>query len=180
MRTWMRLLPAVLLAIPATGSALRADADTDKKIENLQKEVADLRKDIERLRKDLTDTATQSSAVLEQLRSINRNLEGIAKEQDRISRYGPGAIPPGPVPSAPLPTTGMITVQNNYLAPATVRINDRPFVVAPGQTTQIGAPIGTFHYSVDVDGFISSQPPRTDNLPAAGYRITIFPQRPMF
>jgi hypothetical protein len=72
---------------------------------------------------------------------------------------------------------GTITVQNNYLAAATVRINGQPFEVAPGRSRVInGVPTGTFQYVVDVDGFGTVEMPRTDNLPSAGYRITIFPK----
>jgi outer membrane murein-binding lipoprotein Lpp len=179
MRTWMKLIPAVLLAVPFTGPALAADAETDKKIDQLQKDVAQLRKDIEQLRKDLTDNATQRNATIEELHRIGGVLDHMARDQERIARYGPSPLPPGGGPPAPLPNTGTITVQNTFRAPATVRINGRPWVVTPGQPLHIdGVPTGTFQYSVDVEGFGTVEPPRTDNLPAAGYRITIFPKMP--
>ena len=49
MRTWTRLIPAVLLALPFTVSSLHADAETNaKKIEQLQKDIKQLREDVEK------------------------------------------------------------------------------------------------------------------------------------
>jgi TolA-binding protein len=171
----MRLIPALLLAVPFTWSSLRAEEKSnDQKISDLQREVSELRRDIAQLRKDLLDNATQRNADTEELRRIRTAVERMAREQETISRYGPPALPPG---APPLQPTGTITVQNNYSAPATVRINGRPYVVAPGQSMPIhGVPTGTFQYSVDVDGFGMVELPRTDNLPSAGYRISIFPR----
>jgi hypothetical protein len=177
MRTWKRLIPAVLLAILFVGTSLHAeDAETNAdKITKLQKDVAQLQKDVSDLRKDVLDNAAQRAATTEQLARIRELVERMAAQQGVIRQTGfdPRSVAPG----GAVPTTGTITVQNVYSYPATVRINDRSFRVQPNQTLPIsGVPTGTFQYSVDVDGFGTVEPPRTDNLPPAGYRISIFPR----
>ncbi len=183
MRTWMRLIPAVLLVVPFTGSPLcAADETTDQKIKNLQDDVAKIRKDLESLKDEVRTSSVRGAEVAKDLQDIKNLLHDMASRQAAISRqaaYDPRSLLPNGPPAPPLPTTGTITVQNNYSAPATVRINGRPFSVAPGQSVPIGGvPTGTFQYSVDVEGFGTVEPLRTDNLPAAGYRITIFPRMP--
>jgi hypothetical protein len=178
MRTWKRLIPAVLLVLPFTGSWLRADAETNADaIKQLQKDVKKLQEDVAQLRKDFTDNAAQRNANAEQLRAIRETLDRMARQQDTL-RIQPGYDPRSINPAVP-PASGTITLQNHYSAPATVRINDRPYRVEPNQTVPVlGVPTGTFQYSVDVDGFGTVEPLRTDNLRPVGYRITIFPRMP--
>ena len=65
------------------------------------------------------------------------------------------------------------------MAPATVAINGRTYRVEAGQTLPIlGVPVGTFQYSVDVDGYGTAESLRTDLLRSVGYRIRIFPKMP--
>jgi TolA-binding protein len=178
MRTWMRLIPAILLATPFTGPAYAADAETDKKIDQLQKDVAQLRKDLESLREEVKNSNARGAKVSEDLQEIKTILRDLANRQAALTRqaaYGPPGIPSGATPSP----TATITVQNTYSAAATVRINGQSYRVAPGQTMPIlGVPTGTFQYSVDVDGYGTVEPLRTDTLQPAGYRITIYPRMP--
>ena len=183
MRTWIKLIPAVSLAIALIWSPLRAaEETTDQKIEKLQKDVAKLRKDLEDLKDDVKTSSARGAKVAEDLQDIKKLLRDMADRQAVISRQSaydprsllPAAPPPGVPPRL---ASGTITVQNNYMAPATVRINGRPYVVAPGQPMPIvGVPPGTFQYSVEVEGFGMVEPLRTDILPSSGYRITIFPK----
>jgi TolA-binding protein len=200
MRTWMRLIPAVLLAIPFTGSARAADETTDQKIKKLQDDVAQLRKDLESLSDEVKKSNARGARVAEDLQEIRTILQhpqpagaarladdiqeiktilrDMASKQAAITRqaaYGPSGVPAG----APLPATGTITVQNNYSAAASVLINGRPYRVAAGQTVRVtDVPTGTFQYSVDVDGYGTVGPVRTDTLQPVGYRITVFPGMP--
>jgi capsid protein len=177
MHTWTRLVPAVLLAVLFAPSLLRAaDAKTNAdNIEQLQKDLADLRKDLRGLRKDLTDLGVSHNMTAEQLNKIEKLLLDMARRQEaseRVSRYGPSTGAPGATA-----TTGTITVQNVYSAPATVRINGQAFRVEAGQTRLIGGvPAGMFQYAVDVEGYGAVEAPRTDTLQTTGYRITIFPR----
>jgi len=185
MRTWMRLIPAVFLIASSTPALLHAADETTIKKEDLQK----IQEKLDKLQSDMTANNLRDTRTVEDLRVIREELqkirallermENMAREQERIARYGPPALPPGGAPAAPLPTTGRITVQNNFSAPATVRINGQPYAVGIGQSRAIfGVPTGSFQYSVDVEGFGTVELPRTDTLPATGYRITIFPKMP--
>ncbi len=181
MRTWIKLIPAVLLAVPFTGFSLHAQETTDQKIKNLQDDVAKIRRDVESLKDEVRRSSVQAANVATDLQDIKRLLHDMAERQTVISRqsaYDPRSLLPAAPPGAPpLPATGTITVQNNYAAPATVRINGQPYAVGVGQARAIyGVPVGNFQYSVDVEGFGTVEPPRTDTLPATGYRITIFPR----
>lgn len=177
MRTWTRLIPAVLVAVPFTWSSLRAAEETaDQKIKKLQDDVAQIQKDLESIKKEVKDSNARGARVAEDLEDIKTILRDIANRQAAISRqsaYGPAALPP----AAQIPATGAITVQNNYSSRATVRINGRPYDVGIGQSIRIrDVPTGAFQYSVDVEGYGTVEQPRTDTLPAAGYRITIYPK----
>ncbi|MGH7169529.1 MAG: hypothetical protein ACRELF_04280 [Gemmataceae bacterium] len=179
MRTWTRLIPAVLLLLPFTGASLRADAETNaKKIEQLQKDVEKIRKDLESLRNDVKNSSARGAKIAEDLQEITKLLRDMASKQETLTRqagYGPGSVSPGGAP----PATGTIKVQNNYTAPATVYINDRSFRVEPGRIGTIGeVPTGLFQYSVDVEGYGAIRPPQTATLRPGGYRINIFPKMP--
>jgi hypothetical protein len=174
MRTWTRLTSAVLLTLALFCPTLRAADPPEtnaQKIEQLQKEVAQLQKDVLEMRKDLLDNAARRNATAEQLARIQELLERMALQQGVIRQAGfdPRSVAPGGAPA----TTATITLQNTYLAPATVRINGQSYRVSPGQTLPIAFPIGTIQYSVDVDGTGTLEPLRTDTLQPAGYRINI-------
>jgi TolA-binding protein len=190
MRTWMKLIAAVLLIPLATPALLHAADDTAIKKEDFQ----ELIDKVDKLQSDMTAnnlrgtrTAEELRVIREELQSIRKileRMENMAREQERnaerIARFGPSTSPPGgPPPAAPLPPTGTITVQNTYSAPATVRINGQPYEVGIGQTRAIySVPTGPFQYSVEVEGFGMVEPPRTATLPATGYRINIVPRMP--
>jgi hypothetical protein len=183
MRTWMKLIPAVLLAIPFTWSPLRAADDaTDQKIKKLQDDVAQMRKDLESLREEVRTSSARGAKVAEDLQDIKNMLRDMNREAS-IRRYGPSSLVPGVPPSIPpgaaIPPTATVTVQNTYSAAATVRINGQSYRLAPGQTLPVLMPTGTIQYSVDVDGFGTVEQLRTDTLPATGYRITIYPRMPL-
>ncbi len=114
--------------------------------------------------------------VAEDLREIIKRLDEIARKQDQITRpsgYGPpsGDIGNGGAPAG----TGTITVQNQYPATATVRINGQSFIVEPYRTRVIGGvPLGTYNYEVEVEGYGLVQPLQTETLRSVGRRITIF------
>ncbi len=182
MRTWTRLVLAVLLATPFTGSSLRADAETnDKKIEKLQTDVAQLRKDMESLRNEVRDSSARGARTATDIQDIKDLLRTLAKQQDTLRResgYDPRSVTPG-IPGGVLPTMGTVTLENVYSAPATVRINGQSYRVDPGQVLPITVPLGTFQYSVEVDGNGLTKPLSTETLRPAGYRIRIYPRIPL-
>ncbi len=170
MRTWTRLIPAVLLAFPFFGPSLRAgDAETNvKRIESLEKEVAKLHKEMEELRR---------STSQEELAKIRELLELMAVKQGVIAQrqagYNPSSVGGGAPPVAPS-STGTITVENQFLGDAQVRINGQMYTVRPFQTIQVPrVPTGSFEYSVEMNGMLI-QPPRFETLQATGYIIRIF------
>jgi hypothetical protein len=182
MRTWTRLIPAVLLILPFTPALLRA-ADPD--IKSLNDRLDQLSQKVKTLEDNVTSNSLRGNrveaelrAVREELGRIRELLERMAQQQGAIQRqagYDPRSVSPG----GAIPTTGTITVQNNYTAPATVHINNQTFRVEPGQTRPIsGVPTGLFQYSVDVEGYGTVEPPRSDTLRPWGYRINIYPRMP--
>ncbi|GEM_PF-6750948 len=179
MRTWMRLIPAVLLVIAFTNSARAADVETDKKIDQLKTEVAQLRKDLDNLKVEVN---ARGARVAEDLQEIKNLLRDMANRPplSRQSGYDPRSLLPGAPSATPLPTTGTITLQNVYPAPATVRINGQPYFVDANQTREVrNVPIGPFQYSVDVEGYGTVEPLRSDTLRPAGYLIRIYPRMPL-
>ncbi len=173
MRTWARLIPAALLAIPFTWSSLYADAETNaQKIEKLQKDVAQLQKQIEDLRKDLSDNALRRNASTEELGRIRELLERMAVQQGVIQQrqagYNPSSV------NAGVPSTAMITVDNQFGADALVRINGQPYLVPAFRTIQVPRiPTGSFEYSVELNGGLI-QSPRQETLQPPGYTIRIY------
>jgi hypothetical protein len=184
MRTWTRLIPAVLLVLPITPALLHA---ADPETPSLNDRLNQLSDKVKKLESDVTANSLRGNRVETELRAIKDELSSIRKLMERMAGQEPLRIQPGydprsinpAVPGGILPGAGTITVQNQYLAPATVRINDRPFRVEPNQSLPItGIPTGTFQYSVEVDGYGMIEPLRTDTLRPAGYRITIHPRMP--
>ena len=170
MRTWTRLIPAVLLVLPFLGPSLRAgDAETNaQRIEKLEKEVGKLHKEIEELRK---------STSQEELARIRELLERMALHQGVIAQrqagYNPSSVGGGAPPVAS-PTTGTITVENQFPGDAQVRINGQTYTVRPFQTIQVPrVPTGSFEYSVEWNGMFI-QPPRFETLQPTGYIIRIY------
>ena len=181
MRTWTRLIPAVLLILPFTPALLHAADDPALLTDRLNQ----LSKKMETLESDVKSNSLRGSRVAEELRDIRVELgkirellELLAKQQGTL-RIQPGYDPRSVTPGGPVPTMGTITVRNHYTAPATIAINGRTYRVEAGQTLPIlGVPAGTFQYSVDVEGYGMVEPLRNATLPPAGYRITIFPRMP--
>ena len=99
MRTWTRLIPAVLLVLPFTPALLHADAETNaKKIEQLQKDIKQLREDVESLRTDLKNSSAQGAKVAEDLQDIKSLLRDMASRQEALTRqsgYDPRSVGPG-------------------------------------------------------------------------------------
>lgn len=181
MRTWMKLLPAVLLVLPISGSSLAADAPPNAKdIEQLQSEVKKLREDVQKLQEAMTKNELRGADIQLKLNEILYRLDSLAKQQqtiERIAAYGPPPMPGATIPGAALPlTTATVHLVNRYPSPAQVRINGQAFTVGGFQTIQVPrVPPGTFEYSVEVDGQMIS-PPHMETLPPTGYRITIYPR----
>lgn len=190
MRTWMRFALAALLAMPFTLASVRADdpelkETTEQKVQRLDRELRQLRRDLEDLRDKVTNNALRRNSASQGVRELQERLalleQMVLRHDDlmktpitRQSAYGPGGQP---APGGAANGTATIAVRNQYMAPATVRINGRPFTVAPGRTETIGGvPMGPFNYEVDVDGFGMVQPLRTETLRPAGHEITIYPR----
>jgi hypothetical protein len=191
MRTGMRFALAALLAMPFTLASVRADdpelkETTDQKVQRLDRELKQLRRDLEDLRDKVTNNALRRNSTSQSVRELQERLalleQMVLRHDDlmkttitRQSAYGPGAQPaPG---GATAPSVATVTLRNQYMAPATVRINGRPYTVEPGRTATIGGvPVGPFNYEVDVDGFGIVQPLRTETLRPAGHEITIYPR----
>jgi hypothetical protein len=170
MRTWIRLIPAVLLVLPFLSPSLRAgDAETNaQRIEKLEKEVGRLHKEIEDLRK---------STSQEELAKIRELLELMAVKQGVIAQrqagYNPSSVG-GAAPPVASPSTGTITVENQFPGDAQVRINGQMYTVPAFRTIQVHrVATGSFEYSVEMNGnFI--QPPRFETLQPTGYIIRIY------
>lgn len=182
MRTWMRLIPAVLLILPFAPALLHAaDPEIPIKKEDFDK----LKEKIDKLQSEMTANSQRAKATADDVRAIRQELERIrellermAVQQGVIQRQA-GYDPRSISASAPTPTTATITLQNSYSAPATVHINGRSFRVEPNQTLRIpDSPTGTFQYFVDVEGYGRVEQPRTDTLRPVGYVIRIFPRVP--
>lgn len=181
MRTWMRLISAVLLAVPFTPALLHAaDPELNIKKEDFQR----LLEKVDKLQKDMTDNSLRGNRTAEDLRGIREELQRIrellermAQQQGAIQRvagYDPRSLPNG----GARPITGAITLQNDFSAPATVHINGQAFSVAPYQIRTIpNVPLGPFQYFVDVEGRIV-EAPHSETLSQAGYRIRIYTRPP--
>lgn len=179
MRSWMRVVAAVLLIMPfATALLHAADPELPLKKEDFQRLVDK----VDKLQSEMTANSLRGTRTAEDLREIRVELQKIrellermAAQQGAIQRqslYGPSLSP-----IAPVPTTGTITVENSSSFTATVRIDGRSYVVRPGQTIPIrGVPTGTFQYSVDAEPFGTIQPLQTDTLRPGGYTIRIYPR----
>ncbi len=181
MRTWINLIPAVLLAVPFTWPSLRAEDTPDQKIKKLQDDVAQIREDLESLRKEVKNSSARGARVAEDLQEIKNILHDMSRQAviSRQAAYDPRGLAPSGPPISPLPATGTITLHNVYLAPATVRINGESYFVGANQTREVrNFPAGPFQYSVDVEGFGMVLPPRTETLRPPGYVIRIFPLMP--
>lgn len=187
MRTWTRLVPALLLALPFTLAPIRAaDPETTaQKVDRLESELRKLRKDLDDVQDRVVNSSLRRNAVSDDLRRLQERLaileQMVVRHDDllkqsitRQSAYGPGAEPAGP--GAPPPNgTSTITVQNQYPATATIRINGRPYTVEPYRTATIGGvPLGLYNYEVEVEGYGLVQPLQTETLRSVGRRITIF------
>jgi hypothetical protein len=165
MRKWTRAIPAAFLALPLVLKSVgRAEGDAEtnaKKIENLQKEVKELRRDLDTLR--------------DVLRQIDQRTADMARRESRY--YGP--TDPNPNPNGGVGAAGRatITLQNDFAAPATIRINGIPYRVEAFQTREVQrVPVGPFNVDVSVEGFGEIMPVRTENLMPTGHRFRIFPR----
>jgi len=181
MRTWTRLALAVSLAVPFTLAPLRAaDPETTaSRLEKLEKDLAALSKVVDKLKDDVAAANLRGAKADTDLQEIKKLLRQIADKQEQITRqsgYGPGPEPAGPG-GAPANGIGTITVQNQYTATATVRINGRSYTVEPYRTVTIGGvPLGAYNYEVEVEGYGLVQPLQTETLRPVGRRITIYPR----
>jgi|SRR5579871_6000887 len=163
MRKWT--LPAAFLALPlllTTSGRAAGDAETnDKKIEKLQGEVKELRNKLEEMER--------------LVKGIDRFLQ---ENSRRESRYGP-TDPNPPTNGGGVGAAGRatITLQNDYGAPATIRINGIPYRVEAFQTREVQrVPVGPFNVDVSVEGFGEIMPVRTENLMPTGHRFRIYPR----
>jgi septal ring factor EnvC (AmiA/AmiB activator) len=186
MRAWMKIFAALFVVIPFATSAFCADPEVDKptpesnkkRIEKLESEIAQLRKDVTENSVNTLKMANDQREIKESLRRMEEALKSLAARQDTIVRkagYDERSMKPAETTTS---ATATIVLENVYDAAATVRINNQYYRVEPNQTkTILNVPVGTFQYAVEVDGFGSVDGmPRSDRLPAAGYRIRIFPR----
>src|SRR5579875_3375905 len=115
MRTWMRLVAAILLILPFAPARLyAADPELTIKREDFQK----LIDKVDKLQKDMTDnslrgnrTAEDMRAIREELARIRELLERMARQQgvsQRQAGYDPRSLPSG---GAAAPATGTIVLQ---------------------------------------------------------------------
>jgi hypothetical protein len=156
----MRLAPAALLALPLLLPSVCAadDAETNaKKIEKLQDEVKQLRRD------------------LNELRDVLRQIDQRTAAMRRESFYGPT----NPTNGGTAPSRATITLQNEYAAPATIRINGIPYRVEAFQTRTVqNVPVGPFNVDVSVEGYGEIMPVRSENLMPSGHTFRIYPRMP--
>jgi hypothetical protein len=182
MRTWMRLLVALLLAFSFAAAALGADGvTTADRVDKLEKDVKKLQEDMAKIQSDLTKNALVGATTLEELRKIRESMDRLSRTQDVVRQpgYDPRSVNPSiPSVTAP-PTTATIVLENVFSSGAWVRVNGQAYHVNPGETLPITAPVGTFQYSVEVDGHGIVNPLHNDRLPPSGYRIRIFPRMPL-
>jgi hypothetical protein len=181
MRTWMRLVAAILLILPFAPARLyAADPELTIKREDFQK----LIDKVDKLQKDMTDnslrgnrTAEDMRAIREELARIRELLERMALQQgvQRQAGYDPRSLPSG---GAAAPTTGTIVLENTFSAPATVHINGRAITVAAYETLRVpNVPLGPFQYYVEVGGRMVDSP-HSETLRPEGYRILIYTRTP--
>jgi hypothetical protein len=183
MRTWTKLLTALLTAALLTSSVRSADPELSvKRVADLEDAVRQLKRDVERLQKDVTDISVRGLGAARDLQDIKEMLRGLNASQAVVTRqsgYNPLSLNPA-IPPVAMPTTGTVFLENVYSAPASVRINDRVYRVEPNQSRAITeVPVGNFQYSVEVDGYGVVNPLQNDRLPPTGYRIRIFPRMPL-
>jgi hypothetical protein len=168
MRTWTKLVPAVLLAMSLTLAPVHADELNADKIAKLQKDVEELKKEVESLKR----------GTAQDIREIKELLKQMAQQGGPVvsrSGYTPGTGGVGNG-GAPANGTGKVTLRNQYEASATFRINGRSYSVAPFRTTIIpDVPLGTITWDVSVEGYGLIHPTTTVPLTPNGRIINVFP-----
>lgn len=163
--------------------------NNDEDLKALRDSLAAIRKDITdlrdgRVRTDLNVTKTQSELndIKNQITELQRDVDELRRRpatppassavapSNSVSGYA--AIPGLTPPPAGLPT-GRIRLLNSYFVPETVRINDRTFLLQPGQEQMIeGVPAGAFTYEV-----LGVTDPRTRALtPNEMFTINVHPR----
>jgi hypothetical protein len=169
MRTWTKLVPAVLLAMPLMLAPVHADELNADKIAKLQKEVDDLKKEVENLKR----------GTAQDIREIKDLLKQMAQQGPVVSRsgYTPGTGGAGNG-GAPAPNMGRVTLRNQYETNATFRINGQSYTVAPHWVMGVDQPLGPLTWEVSVEGYGVVQPPTSVTLTANGRTMTVFPMRP--
>ncbi len=173
MRTWTKLVPAVLLAMsmlaPVHADAPNNDKSNADKIAELQKEVNDLKREVKNLKE----------GTAQDIREIKDLLKQMAQQAPVVSRsaYTPGAGGSGNG-GGPPPSMGRVTLRNQYETNATFRINGQSYTVAPHWVMGVNEPLGPLTWEVSVEGYGVVQPPSTVTLTANGRTMTVFPIRP--
>ena len=169
MRTWTKLVPAVLLAMPLMLAPVHADELNADKIAKLQKDVEELRKEVENLKR----------GTAQDIREIKDLLKQMAQQGPVVSRsgYTPGTGGAGNG-GAPAPNMGRVTLRNQYETNATFRINGQSYTVAPHWVMGVDQPLGPLTWEVSVEGYGVVQPPTSVTLTANGRTMTVFPMRP--
>jgi septal ring factor EnvC (AmiA/AmiB activator) len=175
MRTWTKLVPAVLLAMSSALAPVCADTpNNDKsnaeKIAELQKEVNDLKREVKNLKE----------GTAQDIREIKDLLKQMAQQGPVVSRSGftPGAGGSGnDGPSAP--GTATVYLRNQYGTNATFRINSQSFLVEPNRTMTVkNVPVGTIAWEVSVDGYGQVVASTSVSLTSSGRTFTVFPVQP--
>jgi hypothetical protein len=175
MRTWTKLVPAVLLAMsmlaPVHADTPNNDKSNAEKIAELQKEMNDLKREVENLKR----------GTAQDIREIKDILRQLAQQPAPVvsrSAYSPGAGGSGNGGGS-APGTASVYLRNQYGANATFRINGQPYTVGPYRTTTVtNVPLGTITWEVSVDGHGLIVPSTPVSLTASGRTINVFPIQP--
>jgi hypothetical protein len=137
MRTWTRLVPAVLLALPFTMASVRAeDAESNaKKIEQLQKDLKELRLTLDVLKEEMKTNSVRGAKVEADLSLIKDMLLKAASARDAAVRQ---------VNYAPLPPEELREIRDLLHRIASMQeANIRRSAYAPTPTTEDVPPGGT-------------------------------------
>jgi hypothetical protein len=164
MSLWKR---SGLLALLAAAFAVPAWADTPSsdRTNDPSKEVIEQNKQLMKVLAAQADLLKEQQSRIRDLEKQVRDLEKqVAELRDRLSGPPPAvsrreARYPQPNPPPEQLPTGTIVFTNQSPYTATVDINGRPYVIAPGRNAEIGGvPLAPFTYMIRFEGVPGSIP----------------------